>query len=69
MKLFHRIWTGIVGAVAGIAVAALVQVIGMMTGLLSIDALAPMGLVSASAGFVLGAVIGPRRVSPVKDAK
>jgi hypothetical protein len=37
MKALRHIWTGIVGAIAGAALAVLIQVIGQMTVGFSID--------------------------------
>src|SRR6266496_2468179 len=39
MNILHRIWTGVVAAVAGVAVAVLILVVGLMTKTLEIDSL------------------------------
>ena len=60
MNIFGRIWTGFVAAVAGVAVAILVQVVGQMTMGFQIDYLKWIVLAFASIGFLLGIIIGPR---------
>jgi hypothetical protein len=60
MNVLRRIWAGIVSAVAGVALAILVQVIGQMTMGWQIDCLKWTVLAFASIGFLLGFVIGPR---------
>lgn len=64
MNILHRIWTGIVAAVAGAALAFLAQIAGMMTIGLPIDYLVWILLSFASIGFLLGIVIGPRSSKP-----
>ena len=64
MKALRHIWTGIVGAIAGTALAVLFQVIGQMTMGLPIDYLQWMLLTCAGLGFLLGVVIGPRSTKP-----
>jgi len=66
LKLLHRLWTGIVAAVAGAAVAFLLQIIGLMTIKLSADAFKWLLLACAGGGFLLGVLIGPR---PKKSPK
>jgi len=60
MNILHRIWTGVVAAVTGVAVAVLIVVIGLMTKILQIDSLIWIVIACASIGFLLGVVIGPR---------
>jgi hypothetical protein len=64
MNIFSRIWTGFVAAVAGVAVAILVQVVGQMTMGFQIDYLKWIVLIFASVGFLLGIIIGPRSSKP-----
>jgi hypothetical protein len=64
MKAVRHIWTGIVGAVAGAALAVLIQVIGQMTMGFPIDYLEWILLVFTGVGFLLGVVIGPRSTKP-----
>jgi hypothetical protein len=61
MNILGRIWTGIVAAVAGAALAVLLQVVGQMTMGLPIDYLKWILLGCAGLGFLLGLAIGPRR--------
>ncbi len=63
MNVFRHIWTGIVAAVAGAALALLLQVIGQMTVGLPIDYLQWIVLALASFGFLLGVAIGPRALN------
>lgn len=65
MNTLRRIWTGVVAAVAGVAVAVLVQVSGQMTMGLQIDDLKWIVMACASIGFFLGVVIGPRSTKQV----
>ena len=60
MSIFARIWTGVVAAVAGIALAVLAQVIGQMTLGWQMDSLKWTVSAFAGVGFLLGAAIGPR---------
>ena len=60
MSVFARVWTGVVAAVAGIALAVLAQVIGQMTLGWQIDSLKWTVLAFATVGFVIGVAIGPR---------
>lgn len=60
MNILLRIWTGIVAAVAGAALALMAQIIGMMTVGLPVDYLFGILLAFAGIGFVLGVLIGPR---------
>ena len=63
MNLLRRIWTGIVAAVAGAALAVLVPGIGLMFVGWPIDYLKWILLACVSIGFLLGMVIGPRQLS------
>lgn len=60
MNILHRIWTGIVAAVAGVALAVLFQIVGMMMLGLQLDYLKWLILACASIGFLFGVLIGPR---------
>ena len=64
MKALRHIWTGIVGAMAGAALAVLIQVIGQMTMGFPIDYLQWILLACAGIGFLLGVVIGPKSTKP-----
>ena len=64
MNILHRIWVGVVAAVAGVAVAVLILVAGLMTKTLEIDSLKWIVVAGASIGFLLGVVIGPRSTKP-----
>jgi hypothetical protein len=60
VNIFHRLWTGIVAAVTGVALAVTVHLVGQMTSRWQIDSL-PWTLVAfAGVGFVMGVLIGPR---------
>ena len=67
MNVLRRVWTGIVAAVAGAALALAIQVFGLMTIGLPIDYLPWIVLVLAGIGFLLGVAIGPRALK--KSAK
>ena len=60
MKVFLRLWTGIVAAVAGAALALLAEIVGMMTIGLPVDWLIWLVASFSGIGFVLGVLIGPR---------
>jgi hypothetical protein len=60
MSIIRRIWTGIVGAVAGAALAILVQVIGQMALGMPIDYLVWILIGLAAVGFIIGAAVGDR---------
>jgi hypothetical protein len=60
VNILHRIWTGVVAAVTGVALAVVVHLAGQMTSGWQIDSLSWTLLAFASIGFVLGVLIGPR---------
>jgi hypothetical protein len=60
VNILHRLWTGIVAAVTGIALAVVVHLVGQTTSGWQIDSLPWTLLAFAGIGFVLGVVIGPR---------
>jgi len=64
MKALRHFWTGVVGAMAGAALAVLIQVMGQMTMGLPIDYLQWILFACACIGFILGAVIGPHNTKP-----
>jgi hypothetical protein len=59
-----RIWTGIVAAVTGGALALVIQVVGLMTIGLPIEYLIWILLGCSGLGFLLGVIIGPRSTKP-----
>ena len=59
-NLLSRLWTGIVAAVAGAAVALVVQLVGMMSLGWSIDRITTILLVGIAGGFALG-VLSPQK--------
>jgi hypothetical protein len=59
-NLLRRLWTGIVAAVAGAAVALVVQLAGMMSLGWSIERITTNLLVGIAGGFVLG-VLWPQK--------
>ena len=61
VNILRRIWTGVVAAVAGAALAVLIQVIGQMAMGLPIEYLKWILVACAGVGFLLGVMIGPRR--------
>jgi hypothetical protein len=62
MNIIRRIWTGIVAAIAGIALAILVQIVGQMAFGMPIDYLKWIIIGFASFGFLIGAAFGPRKI-------
>jgi hypothetical protein len=64
MKTLRHIWTGIVGGIAGAALAVLIQVIGQMTMGLPVDYLQWILLTCVGIGFLIGVMIGPRSAKP-----
>ena len=65
MKVLRRVWTGIVGAVAGGVLSVVLQVIGQITVGLPIEYLPWILLACAGGGFLVGVVVGPRSVKTV----
>jgi hypothetical protein len=59
-----RIWTGIVAAVTGAALALMLQVIGLMTIGLPLEYLGWLLLGCSGLGFLLGVIVGPRSTKP-----
>lgn len=60
-NLLSRIWTGIVAAVAGAALALVVQMVGMMALGWSIERITTILLAGVIGGFVLGVLLPPGR--------
>jgi len=60
MNVIRRIWMGIVAAIAGVALAVLVQVAGQMALGFQIDYLKWTVWAFSAVGFLPGFVIGPR---------
>ena len=67
MKLLGRVWAGIVGAVAGSALAIVVQIAGQMAAHLSIDYLTTLVVCFAIGGFVAGFALGNRNIGTRND--
>ena len=67
MAMLSRLWAGIVGAVAGVALAMVAQVVGQMTVGLSIEYLEKLVLSLGIVGFIIGFVVGDRRIGTPKD--
>jgi hypothetical protein len=67
MSLLGRLWAGIVAAVAGVAVAVGVQIVGQVAVGLPIDYLEKIMLALGTAGFLVGVVVGNRRIGKPKD--
>ena len=65
MKVLRRVWTGIVGAVAGGVLSVLLQIMGQITVELPIEYLPWILLVCAGGGFLVGVLVGPRSVKAV----
>jgi len=61
-NLLARIWTGFVAAVAGAALALVVQLVGMMALGWSIERITNILLVGVIGGFVLGTLLPPKQV-------
>jgi len=61
-NLLARIWTGVVAAVAGAALALVVQLVGMMALGWSIERITNILLVGVIGGFVLGTLLPPKLV-------
>jgi hypothetical protein len=67
MAMLSRLWAGIVGAVAGVALALVMQIAGQMTVGLSIGYLEKLVLSFGIAGFIIGFVVGNRRIGTPGD--
>jgi hypothetical protein len=67
MGLLSRLWTGIVAAVAGIALAVLAQVVGQTTVGLPIEYLEKIAISLGVAGFVIGFAVRNRGSGTPKD--
>lgn len=67
MGLLNRLWTGIVGAVAGAGLALVLQIIGQMTVGLSIEHLEKMVISLGLAGLLVGFAVGNHRIGASKD--
>jgi len=60
VNVLQRLWTGVVAAVTGVALAVVVHLVGQMTSGWQIDSLPWTLLAFACVAFVLGVLIGPR---------
>jgi hypothetical protein len=67
MGLISRLWTGIVGSVAGVALATVAQIVGQMTVRLPIVYLERLVLCLGTVGLVIGFVVGNRKIEAPKD--
>ncbi len=67
MRLLGRLWTGIVGALAGAALAIGVQVAGQMTIRVPIEYLEKLLVALGAIGFVVGFAVGNRKIGAPKD--
>jgi hypothetical protein len=59
--LLLRLWTGIVAAMAGAAIAVVVQMVGMMTLGWSIEKITTVLLAAVIGGFAVGMLLPPKR--------
>jgi len=69
MGFFNRLWTGFVSAVAAVAVALVVQIVGIMLVGLPIEFLQWIVLGFGAIGFVVGFIVGNRKLSGTKTAR
>lgn len=60
MNILHRLWTGTVAAVTGVALAVVVHLVGQMASGWEIDSFPWTLLAFGTIGFVVGVLIGPR---------
>ena len=60
-NLLLRFWTGIVAAVAGAAIAVVVQIFGMMAWGWSIEKITTVLAAAIIGGFVVGVLLPPKR--------
>jgi hypothetical protein len=67
MGLISRLWAGFVAAVAGVALALVVQIVGQMTIGLPIEYLEKLVLAFGGGGFIIGLLVGNRRIGTPKD--
>ncbi len=67
MGLLNRLWTGIVAAVAGVALAVFVQLAGQMMIGLSIEYMEKIVIFLGIAGFLVGFAVGNRKIGAHKD--
>ena len=67
MRLLSRLWAGIVAAVAGVALAIVAQIAGQMTVGLPIEYLEKLVLCLGMAGFIMGFLLGNRRIGTPRD--
>jgi hypothetical protein len=65
MNVLKRLWTGIVGAIAGAGLSLLLQIIGQITVGLPIDYLPLILAACAAAGFLIGILVRPRSLKPI----
>jgi hypothetical protein len=59
--LLLRFWTGFVAAVAGAAIAVVVQIVGMMAWGWSIEKITTVLLAAVIGGFAVGMLLPPKR--------
>ena len=59
MKILRRLWIGVVAALAGVALAIVMQIIGQMTLGLAMHYLGWVALGCGVSGFLVGVALGP----------
>lgn len=69
MELLNRLWTGVVAAAAAVAVALVVQIVGIMLVGLSIEFLGWIVFVFGTIGFLIGVAVGNRSRSSKTTAR